>query len=81
MVIKGRIHGELGKFERYLGNSVKSDNEMRLKIGQFNMLRKITQNQIHGIKKSGGLDENSKRIQNLKIEENSFQNYDRKPKF
>ena len=50
MVIKGRIHGELGIFERYLQNSVKSDDEMRLEIGQFNILRKITQNRIHGIK-------------------------------
>ena len=50
MVIKGRIHGELGKFERYLGNSVKSDNELRLEIGHFSILRKITQFRIHRIK-------------------------------
>ena len=50
MVIKGRIHGELGKFERYLSNSVKSDDELRLEIGRFSILRKITQNRIHGIK-------------------------------
>ena len=50
MVIKGRIHGELGKFERYLQNLVKSDNESRLEIGRFDILRKITQNRIHGIK-------------------------------
>ena len=50
MVIKGRIHGELGNFERYLWNSVKSDDEIRLEIGQFNILRKITQFRIHGIK-------------------------------
>ena len=50
MVIKGRIHGELGKFERYLQNSVKSDDELRLEIGRFDILRKITQNRIHGIK-------------------------------
>ena len=50
MVIKGRIHGELGKFERYLQNLVKSDDESRLEIGHFDILRKITQNRIHGIK-------------------------------
>ena len=50
MVIKGRIHEELGKFERYLWNSVKSDNELRLEIGRFSILRKTTQFQIHRIK-------------------------------
>ena len=50
MVIKGRIHGELGKFERYLWTSVKSDDEMSLEIGDFRILRKMTQNWIHGIK-------------------------------
>ena len=50
MVIKGRIHGELGNFERYHWNSVKSDDELRLKIGRFSILRKITQNRIYGIK-------------------------------
>ena len=50
MVIKGRIHGELGKFEIYLCNSVKSDNELRLEIGRFSILRKITKLRIHGIK-------------------------------
>ena len=50
MVIKGRIHGELGKFERYLQNLVKSDDESRLEIGRFDILRKIIQNRIHGIK-------------------------------
>ena len=50
MVIKGRIHGELGKSKRYLWNSVKSDDELRLEIGCFSILRKITQFQIHGIK-------------------------------
>ena len=50
MVIKGRIHGELGIFERYSWNSVKSDDESRLEIGRFDILRKITQNRIHGIK-------------------------------
>ena len=50
MVIKGQIHGELGKFERYLWNSVKSDDEMRLEIREFMILRKTTQFRIHGIK-------------------------------
>ena len=50
MVIKGRIHEELGKFEKYLWNSVKSDDELRLEIGHFSILRKITQFWIHWIK-------------------------------
>ena len=50
MVIKGRIHVELGIFERYSWNLVNSDDELRLEIGRFSKLRKITQNQIHGIK-------------------------------
>ena len=50
MVIKGRIRVELGKFEIYLWNSVKLDDELRLEIRQFMILRKITQLQIHGIK-------------------------------
>ena len=47
MVNKGRIHRELEKFERYLLNLIKSDVELRLKIGQFMILRKITQLRIH----------------------------------
>ena len=50
MVIKGPIHRELEKFEIYLSNSVKSDDELRLEIGKFMILRKITQLRIHGIK-------------------------------
>ena len=50
MVNKGRIHGELWKFERYLSKSIKSDDELRLEIGKFMILRKITQLRIHGIK-------------------------------
>ena len=50
MVIKGRIHGELGKFEIYLWNSIKSDDVLRLEIGHFSILRKITQLRIHRIK-------------------------------
>ena len=50
MVHKGRIHEELGNFERYLQNSIKSDDELWLQIGRFMILRKVTQLQIHGIK-------------------------------
>ena len=50
MVNKGRIHGELGNFERYLWNSIKSDDELRLEIEKFMILRKITQLRIHEIK-------------------------------
>ena len=50
MVIKGRSHGELGKYEIYLWNSIKLDDELRLEIGKFMILRKITQLWIHGIK-------------------------------
>ena len=50
MVITGRIHGELGNFERYFSNSIKLDNELRLEIGQFIISRKTTQFQIHRIK-------------------------------
>ena len=54
MVIKGRIHGELGKIERYLWNSVKSDDELRLEIEKDNS-KSNPRNQ-----KSGDLDKNSK---------------------
>ena len=50
MVIKGQIYGELGNLERYLRNSIKLDKKLRLEIGQFIILRKITQLRIHGIK-------------------------------
>ena len=50
MVNKGLIHEELGNFETYLLNSIKSDDELRLEIERFMILRKITQLQIHGIK-------------------------------
>ena len=50
MVNKGRILGELGKFERYLENSIKSNDELSLEIKQFIILSKITQLQIHEIK-------------------------------
>ena len=68
MVIKGRIHGELGKFERYLWNSVKLDNELRLEIGHFSILRKTTQSNPRN-QKSGDLDKNSKRNRSLKLDE------------
>ena len=47
MVNKGRIHGELGKFERI---RVKSNGELSLEIQHFIILRKITQLRIHGKK-------------------------------
>ena len=50
MVIKGQFYGELGKFEIYLWNSIKSDDELRLEIGHFMILRKITPLRFHGIK-------------------------------
>ena len=50
MVNKGRIHRELGNFERYLWNSIKSDDDISLEIRQFIIVRKITQLQIHWIK-------------------------------
>ena len=50
MVNKGQIHRELGNYERYLRNSIKSDNELRLEIRKFMILRKITQLRIQGIK-------------------------------
>ena len=43
MVNKGRIHGELGNFERYLQNSIKLDDELSLEIRYFVILRKINQ--------------------------------------
>ena len=49
-VNQGRIHGELGNFERYLSNSIKLDDELSSEIRHFIILRKITQLQIHGIK-------------------------------
>ena len=49
MVNKGRIHRDLGNFERYLRNLIKSDDELTIEIG-FMILRKITQLRIHGIK-------------------------------
>ena len=50
MVNKGQILGELGKFERYLGNSIKSNDELSLEIKQFIILSRITQLRIQGIK-------------------------------
>ena len=50
MVNKGRIYGKLGNFFRYLWNSIKSNNELRLEIRKFIILRKITQLRIHDIK-------------------------------
>ena len=50
MINKGRIHKELGKFFRYLWKSIKSDDELRLEMRKFSVLRKITLIQIHRIK-------------------------------
>ena len=72
MVIKGRIHGELGKFERYLWNSVKSDDELRLEIERFSILRKITQNRIHGIKNQVIWWRIQREIEDWNEEKNSF---------
>ena len=72
MVIKGRIHGELGIFERYSWNSVESNDELRLEIGRFSILRKITQNRIHGIKNQVIWWSIRREIENLRKEKNSF---------
>ena len=72
MVIKGQIHGELGKFERYLWNLVKSDNEMSLEIGDFRILRKIIQNRIHGIKNQVIWIRIRREIEVWSLERNSF---------
>ena len=50
MVNKGRIHGELGKFQMISSNLIKSDNESIIEIGQMDILRKKTSRQIHRIK-------------------------------
>ena len=50
MVNKGRIHGGLGKFERYILNLIKSDDGLSLEIRYFIISRKITQFGIHRIK-------------------------------
>ena len=72
MVIKGRIHGELGKIERCSWNLVKSDDEMSLEIGHFDILRKITQNRIHGIKNQMIWWRIRREIENWRREKNSF---------
>ena len=76
MVIKGRIHGELGKFEIYLWNSVKSDDELRLKIGHDIQKDNSIANPQN--KKSGDLDENSQSNRSLKLGENSYREIDLK---
>ena len=72
MVIKGRIHGELGKFMRYLWNLVKSEDELRLEIRDFSILRKITQNRIHGIKNQVIWIRIRREIEVWSLEKNSF---------
>ena len=66
MVIKGRIHRELGKFERYLWNSVKSHDELRLEIGYIKKDNSILNPRNQ---KSDDLDKNSKSNRNLKLRE------------
>ena len=53
IVNKGRIHGKLGNFERYLWNSIKSDNELSLEIRNFKKDNSIANPQN---KKSSDLD-------------------------
>ena len=79
MVNKGRIHRELGNLERYLWNLIKLDDEVRLKIGQFMILWKISIGNPHN-KKSSVLDENSLSNQSLKMRENLYHENDLKPK-
>ena len=49
MVNKGRIHRELGNFFMISSNLIKSNDEMMIEIGQFDILRKKTRRRIHGI--------------------------------
>ena len=79
MVIKGWIHGELGKFEIYLWNSVKSDNELRLEIERLS-IKKDNSIVIPRNQKSGDLDENSLSNRSLKLGENSYRDFDLKQK-
>ena len=72
MVIKGRIHGELGNFERYPWNFIKSDDELRLEIRRFSKLRKITQNRIHIIKNQMIWWRIRREIEIIRKEKNSF---------
>ena len=72
MVIKGRIHRELGNFERYPWILVKSDDEMGLEIRDFDILRKITQNRIHGIKNQVIWWRIRREIEDLRKEKFSF---------
>ena len=50
MVNKGQIHEELRYFWGISLNSIKSDDELRRKIRDFDKFRKITQRWIHRIK-------------------------------
>ena len=50
MVNKDRIYRELGKKFMISSNLIESDDEMVIEIGQFDILRKRTRRQIHGIK-------------------------------
>ena len=53
---------------------------MRLEIGKFMILKKITQLRIHEIKKSSDLDQNSQSNQSLKLGENLYREIDLKQK-
>ena len=75
MVIKGRIHGELGKFEIYLWNLVQSDDKLRLEIGRFS-IKKDNSIVNPENKKSGDLDENLQSNRSLKLGENLYREND-----
>ena len=72
MVIKGRIHGELGKFEIYLWNSVKSEDELRIRNWAFYHIKKDNSIVNPRNQKSGDLDKNSQSNRSLKLGENSY---------
>ena len=51
MVNKVRIHRELGKFLMISSNLIKSDDESKIEIRQFDILRKRTRRRLHELKK------------------------------
>ena len=81
MVNKGRIHRELGNFEIYLWNSIKSENELRLEI-KNNSIEIKKDNSISNLRnqKSSDLDYNLWSNQSLKMRENIDREIDWKPK-
>ena len=50
MVNMVRIHRELGKFLMISSNSIKSDDESMIEIGENGILLDSTSRQFHGIK-------------------------------